>query len=182
MDLVKYPTLHTSKDADIVCGMLELLHHRVSMGFPTFFVKVRAHRGEPFNEAADRIASMASEVDGAPLLWNAKSGRIFYQFALDPSDLEAVPYSASMNDTVKKFIKSQAAVSDFYSSHSAGFVERERESCLLVLNLVSSTLPCIRQPGPRPLCDGLTVVEIFWVHVLLTRRSRMELRSDSCNR
>jgi hypothetical protein len=26
---------------------------------------------------------------------------------------------------------------------------REKESCLLVLNLVSSTLPCIRQPGLR---------------------------------
>jgi hypothetical protein len=25
----------------------------------------------------------------------------------------------------------------------------ERECCLLVLNLVSSTLPCIRQPWPR---------------------------------
>jgi hypothetical protein len=25
----------------------------------------------------------------------------------------------------------------------------KRECCLLVLNLVSSTLPCIRQPGPR---------------------------------
>jgi ribonuclease HI len=75
----KYPTLHTSKDGDIMRGVLELLHHRVSMGFPTFFVKVRAHRGEPFNEAADRIASMASEVDGAPLLWNAKSGRIMVE-------------------------------------------------------------------------------------------------------
>ena len=44
----KYPTLHTSKDGDIVRGVLELLHHLVSMGFPTFFVKVRAHRGKPF--------------------------------------------------------------------------------------------------------------------------------------
>jgi hypothetical protein len=26
---------------------------------------------------------------------------------------------------------------------------REREYCLLALNLVSSTPPCIRQPGPR---------------------------------
>jgi len=26
---------------------------------------------------------------------------------------------------------------------------KERECCLLVLNLVSSTLPCIRQPRPR---------------------------------
>ena len=40
----KYPTLHTSKDRDIVRGVLELLNHRVSMGFPTFFVKVRARR------------------------------------------------------------------------------------------------------------------------------------------
>jgi hypothetical protein len=43
----KYPTLHSSKDGDIVRGVLELLHHRVTLGFPTFFVKVRAHRGEP---------------------------------------------------------------------------------------------------------------------------------------
>jgi len=26
---------------------------------------------------------------------------------------------------------------------------KDRECCLLVLNLVSSTLPCIRQPRPR---------------------------------
>jgi hypothetical protein len=26
------------------------------------------------------------------------------------------------------------------------------ECCLLVLNLVSSTLPCIRQPGPDSAC------------------------------
>jgi hypothetical protein len=46
----KYPTLHCSKDGDIVRGVLELLHYRVNLGFPTFFVKVRAHRGEPYNE------------------------------------------------------------------------------------------------------------------------------------
>jgi len=34
----KYPTLHSSKDGDIVRGVLELLHHRVTLGFPTFFV------------------------------------------------------------------------------------------------------------------------------------------------
>ncbi len=56
----KYPTLHSSKDGDIVRGVLELLHHRVTLGFPTFFVKERAHRGEPYNEAADRRASTAA--------------------------------------------------------------------------------------------------------------------------
>ncbi len=34
----------------------------------------------------------------------------------------------------------------------------ERECCLLVLNLVSSTLPCIRQPGPRLFRGPLFVV------------------------
>ena len=33
--------------------------------------------------------------------------------------------------------------------HSRSLRTRERECCLLVLNLVSSTLPCIRQPRPR---------------------------------
>jgi ribonuclease HI len=56
----RYPTLHSSKDGDIVRVVLELLHHRVNLGFPTFFVKVRAHRGEPYNEAADRLAYTAT--------------------------------------------------------------------------------------------------------------------------
>ena len=57
----KYPTLHSSKDGDIVREVLEFLHHRVTLGFPTFFVKVRAHRGEPYNEATDWIASPATD-------------------------------------------------------------------------------------------------------------------------
>jgi hypothetical protein len=56
----KYQTLHCSKDVNIAQGILELLHFRVNLGFPTFFVKVRAHnnshRGEPYNETADLIA------------------------------------------------------------------------------------------------------------------------------
>jgi len=119
----KYPTLHSSKDGDIVRGVLELLHHRVTLGFPTIFVKVRAHRGEPYNEAADRIASTATRDEDVPLLWNAPSGRIIYQFAPDESNPEDDLYSASMNDTVKKFIKNQAATSTFYSSPTQGFTE-----------------------------------------------------------
>jgi len=119
----KYPTLHSSKDGDIVRGVLELLHHRVTLGFPTIFVKVRAHRGEPYNEAADRIASTATRDEDVPLLWNAPSGRIIYQFAPDESNSEDDLYSASMNDTVKKFIKNQAAMSTFYSSPTQGFTE-----------------------------------------------------------
>ena len=44
----KSPTLSKSKDSDILRAILELLHHRARKGFPTFFIKIRAHRGEPF--------------------------------------------------------------------------------------------------------------------------------------
>ena len=103
--------------------MLDLLHFRVDLGFPTFFVKVRAHRGEPYNEAPDRIASMATHDEDVPLLWNAPSGRIIYQFTPDPSDSEDTLYTASMNNTVKKFIKNQVVMSNLYSSHSPGVTE-----------------------------------------------------------
>jgi hypothetical protein len=120
----QYPTLHSSKDGNIVRGVLELLHHRVTLGFPTFFfVKVRAHRGEPYNETDDRMTSTAARDEDVPLLWNAPNSRIIYQFALDESSPEEGLYSASMNDMVKKFIKNQAVMSSFYSSSTQGSTE-----------------------------------------------------------
>jgi hypothetical protein len=126
--------------------VLELLHHRVTLGFPTFFVKVRAHTGEPYNEASDRIASTAARDDDVPLLWNAPSGRIIYQFTPDESNSEDGLYSASMNDTVKKFIKNQAAMSSLYSSSTQGstesFLRRPHSSRdLLGACLVDSSFP-----------------------------------------
>jgi hypothetical protein len=37
----------------------------------------------------------------------------------------------------------------FHAEEQHRVALRERVCCLLVLNLVSSTPPCIRQPGPR---------------------------------
>jgi hypothetical protein len=100
--------------------MMELLHHQVNLGFPTFLVRVRAHGGEPYNEAADRIASTATRDEDVHLLWNAPSGRIIYHFTPDPCESEDTLYTASMNDTVKKFIKIQTALSTLYPSRSSG--------------------------------------------------------------
>jgi hypothetical protein len=107
----KYPTLHSSKDGDIVREVLEFLHHRVTLGFPTFFVKVRDHRGELYNEAADWITSTSARDEDVPFLWNAPCSLIIYQFSPDESSFEDGLYSASMIDTVKKFIKNQAVMS-----------------------------------------------------------------------
>ena len=86
-------------------------------------MKVRAHRGDPYNEAADRIASTATRYEDVPLLWNAPSGRIIYQFTPDPCESEDTLYTASLNDTVKKFIKNQADLSALYPSRSSGVTE-----------------------------------------------------------
>jgi len=56
-------------------------------------------------------------------LWNAPSGRIIYQFTPGPSESEDTLYTASVNDTVKKFIKIQAALSNLYTSRSPGVTE-----------------------------------------------------------
>jgi hypothetical protein len=41
---------------------------RVNLDFPTFLVKVRAHRGQHYNEAADRLAYTATNDEDVPLL------------------------------------------------------------------------------------------------------------------
>ena len=55
-------------------------------------------------------------------MWNALSGRITYQFTPDPSESDTF-YTASMDDTVKKFSKNQAALSNLYPSRSPGVTE-----------------------------------------------------------
>ena len=64
-------------------------------------------------------------------------------------DVDTVQYKL-FNFGVNKFISGVNSYNlgvNIYS-HSVNQVS-ERVCCLLVLNLVSSTLPCIRQPGPR---------------------------------
>ena len=90
----KSPILSNSKDSDILRAILELLHYRVQRGFPTFFIKIRAHRGEPFNEAADRIAGRAGLEPMAPLLWNAPSGRPIFRFTTTMEDGTETSYQA----------------------------------------------------------------------------------------
>ena len=50
--------LHHYKDDDIHLEILELLHHRISHGRATVFLKVKSHQGEPCNELADRAADV----------------------------------------------------------------------------------------------------------------------------
>ena len=50
------PMIHKFPDGDILRDIIELLRKRVDNGLFTLFVKIRAHRGEFFNEMSDRWA------------------------------------------------------------------------------------------------------------------------------
>lgn len=54
------PMIHKFPDGDILRDIIELLRIRVARGLFTLFVKIRAHRGEFFNEMADRWADQGA--------------------------------------------------------------------------------------------------------------------------
>ena len=65
-----YPMIHKFPDGDILRGIIELLKKRVETGLFTLFVKIRANRGEFFNEKADRWANQGVLAIGN-VRWNS---------------------------------------------------------------------------------------------------------------
>ena len=60
-------SLHRNATRQLYTHIVRLLNQRHATGVITRLVKVKAHCGEPLNEAADALASAAAEVDGAPM-------------------------------------------------------------------------------------------------------------------
>ena len=75
-------TMVNAPDADIMIlrEIIELLKARVATGAATFLVKVKAHRGEPLNEAADTLAEEARETAKEHREWSARTNRMVYQW------------------------------------------------------------------------------------------------------
>ena len=73
----KDPLLRQSPDGDILAHIIKVLHQRVSLGFFTMFIKVRAHWGEFLNEKADRwpmkVERISTTYDGMGLAYNLLS-------------------------------------------------------------------------------------------------------------
>ena len=60
---------------------MNLLNARSASGSVTRFIKVRAHRGEPLNEAADALAAAAAESDPSrSLALDLDADTIYYSF------------------------------------------------------------------------------------------------------
>ena len=73
-------SLYNVDDSDILREILSLLHHRTQLGYPTFLIKLKAHRGDPYNELGDRAADTAASSEDTPLIWDAPSGRPLYRW------------------------------------------------------------------------------------------------------
>ena len=48
--------MHGNPDAGIMRDIVQLLRERIEQGLLTIFIKIKAHRGDPLNEQADRWA------------------------------------------------------------------------------------------------------------------------------
>merc|ERR1711966_401403 len=73
-------TLAQDPNADIMRAILERLHERVNCGAATFLTKIKAHSGEPLNEAADTRAKAGRESEDETKIWNQPSDRIIFSW------------------------------------------------------------------------------------------------------
>jgi len=69
--------MHGNPDVDIMRDIVQLLRERIEQGLPTIFIKIKAHRGDPLNELADRWAGEGRQREN--IHWSLPTNRpIFY--------------------------------------------------------------------------------------------------------
>ncbi len=78
---------------------------------------------------------------------NQVATHYFTHLSNDPENWTDIP--AEMRQTIAEQFTPKLIELVRSVECDGGMTRKERVCCLLVLNLVSSTLPCIRRPGPR---------------------------------
>ena len=66
------------RDADIMAEIISLLHDRLQANAPTFFVKIKSHRGEAVNEGADQEATRGRLLPSSMAKWTTPSGKLIF--------------------------------------------------------------------------------------------------------
>ena len=88
--------------ADIMRDKVQLLRERIEQGLLTIFIKIKAHRGDPLNELADRWADEGRQSEN--IRRSLPTNRsIFYWIDT------GITHRSPMNPTVKKRIDFQVA-------------------------------------------------------------------------
>jgi len=87
--------MHGNPDADIMRDIAQHLPERIEQVLLTIFIKIKAHRGDPLNELADRWEDEGRQSEN--IRWSLPTNRpIFYW-----TD-NGITHHGPMNTTVKK--------------------------------------------------------------------------------
>jgi len=115
--------MHGNPDADIMRDIVQLLRERIDQGLLTIVFKIKAHRGDPLNELADRWADEGRQSQN--IRWSLPTNRpIFYW-----TD-NGTTHRSPMNPTVKKRIDLQVSQQQLkiHTGSTANFLTREDSS------------------------------------------------------
>ncbi len=65
---------------DILRMVIGRLCMRIAQGTAPFLCKVKSHRGEPLNEAADDLADLGRTIDPEHAVWTTRSNRMVFSW------------------------------------------------------------------------------------------------------
>jgi len=116
----KSPSMWGNPDADIMRIIIQLLRERIDLGLLTIFIKIKAHRGDPLNELADRWADKGRESE--TIRWSLPTNRPIFSWTE-----KGIKHQSPMNPTVKKRIDIQVAEREIakHTGKTANFLKRE---------------------------------------------------------
>jgi len=91
----KSPSMWGNPDADIMRNIVQLLRERIEQGLLNIFIKIKAHRGDPLNELADRWADEGKQSEN--IRWSLPTNRPIFSWTDN-----GITHRSPMNPTVKK--------------------------------------------------------------------------------
>jgi len=96
----------------ILAAVIEILRRMIAAGTGTFFVKVKAHRGEPVNERADILKDKAISDPKVGKEWCQRTNRAVFSWEKLCREAGKVTYQdrhSTINNSVRDAIRRMAA-------------------------------------------------------------------------
>ena len=89
-----------SANPDILRMIIERVRMRITHGTATFLCKVKSHRGEPLNEAADDLADLGRTIDSEQAVWTTRSNRMVFSWTDGQGNTRTSTWNQGMRNGV----------------------------------------------------------------------------------
>ena len=96
------PCMELIPDADILRSVLARLSERIEKGAATLLVKIKAHRGEPLNEAADDEAGRGCGLGPDQKRWDDSTSRATFTWKSEQGITRRAPWGLSVRTAINK--------------------------------------------------------------------------------